>query len=158
MRPGTVPMRQAAGLKCGGHEQNIVEVRTVGTEKQAGGEARLRFSRRAFAVLAWALLLCIVVQTLIAGAAVFGNAERWKMHVLFVHLFEYLPLLMVVFAFAGKLPPVLKWHNIALLVLIVLQYTTANVAAVGALHPVIALVMFWLSLTTARKSLAAARA
>jgi len=124
--------------------------------KQGGGGGR--FSRAAFIFLAWALVLCVVAQTLIAGLAVFGNAEWWRNHVIFVRIFEYLPLLMLVFAFAGKMPATLKWHSVALIVLIILQYFTANTPWAGALHPVIALLMFWLALATARRSLAALKA
>lgn len=128
----------------------------MGTEQQADNGKRLRLWRGAFIALAWVLVLCIAIQTLLAGLAVFSDARWWGSHVMFVRFFELVPLLMLVFAFAGKLRAVLKWHCAALLLLIVLQHATANVAAVGALHPVIALVMFWLALATARRSVAKA--
>jgi hypothetical protein len=70
---------------------------------------------------------------------------------MFVHLFEYLPILMLLFAFAGKLPGSEKWLCAALFGLIIVQYATANIPGAGALHPVIALALFWLSLRAARR-------
>lgn len=114
-----------------------------------GMSGGIKFSRYAFAVLAWLFAACVVIQTFIAGSAVFGNAAQWDNHVMFVHLFEYLPLLMLIVAFTGKMPAAMKWWSAAALLLIFAQYATANVPGAGALHPVIALVLFGASLYAA---------
>ena len=105
-----------------------------------------------FLVLAWLTFGCVTVQTFIAGMAVFTNPNHWETHTTFVHLFEFLPLLMVIFAFAGKLSSALRWQSTAIFLLIIAQYATANIPSAGAVHPVIALVMFWLTLTVAAQA------
>jgi hypothetical protein len=113
---------------------------------------RKGFSYYAFRVTAWLMLACITAQTFIAGLAVFSNPAQWRTHVVFVHIFEYLPIFMLIFAFAGRLPNRVKWMSAALFALIFLQYFTANMPGAGALHPVIALVMFWLAFTLVKET------
>jgi hypothetical protein len=110
---------------------------------------RLRFSRFFFFALSWALVVCIVVQTLFAGLAAFGKPEYWGRHVMFVHIFEMVPILMLIFSFIGRLPVSLRWHSAGLIALVFVQYFTANMPGMGGFHPVIALVMFWISLRAA---------
>lgn len=112
----------------------------------------VRFSGYALTALSWLLVACIAAQTFLAGMAVFQDAAAWRAHRMFVHLFEVVPLLMLSFAFAARVRPMLKWGCAALLALIFAQYATANVAAAGALHPVLALAMFWLSVAVARQA------
>ena len=113
-------------------------------------KAAHRVSRTVFMILAWGLALCILVQTLIAGLAIFTHASYWASHRIFVHIFGYLPILMLVFAFACRLPHSLRWHCVGLYALIYVQYFTANFPNAGALHPVIALLLFWHSLVVAQ--------
>jgi hypothetical protein len=84
--------------------------------------------------------------------AIFNDAGQWSSHVAFVHFFEFLPILMLIFAFAGRLPGALRWQTVALFALIFTQYFTANLPGAGAFHPVIALVLFWLSFKVARRA------
>ncbi|ANY76664.1 hypothetical protein BBD41_20895 [Paenibacillus ihbetae] len=113
-------------------------------------KGRVSFFRGAFLGLAWVLAACIVVQTLIAGMALFRDGSMWRSHVMFVHIFEIVPLLMLVAAFAGSMAARYKWSSLALLLLVFAQYVTANVPTAGALHPVLAISMFWLAVETAR--------
>ena len=84
-------------------------------------------------------------HTGVPGRAVFGGAANWGMHTGFVHLFELLPLVMVLLAFLGRLPTGLRWHPLAVFVLIGLQYALAKAGtSVAALHPVNALLIFWI--------------
>ncbi|WP_274361757.1 DUF6220 domain-containing protein [Paenibacillus thermotolerans] len=108
----------------------------------------MKFSRYAFFTLAWILLACIVVQTLLAGMAVFSDPLKWRQHISFVHLFEFVPIVMLILAFTGRLPKRLIGESAGLFVLIFVQYFTANFPAAGAVHPVIALLLFGLSLHT----------
>ncbi|MDF2964105.1 MAG: putative rane protein [Paenibacillus sp.] len=113
---------------------------------------RTPFSGYVFLVLAWGLVACIVIQTFIAGLAVFNGPSHWSNHRIFVHMFEFLPLIMLVFSFIGKLPQALRWQSAGLFILIFAQYFTANFAGAGAVHPVIATVLFWLSVIVARRA------
>jgi hypothetical protein len=110
------------------------------------GSGRIRIARFLFFILSVLMSICIALQTYIAGAAVFGHVERWDDHVTFVHLFEFLPVFMLIAAFVGKLSAALKWQSAGLLLLIFAQYFTANFPGAGAVHPLIALVLFWLSI------------
>ncbi|WP_372634270.1 DUF6220 domain-containing protein [Cohnella sp.] len=119
--------------------------------EEVKSNAKGRVARTVFRVLAWALVACIVAQTFIAGMALFQDSSHWKTHVVFVHLFEFIPLLMIVFSFAGGLPIRTRWLSLTLFGLIFIQYMTANLPAAGAMHPVIALALIVLSLHVARR-------
>ncbi|NNU84897.1 hypothetical protein ETC05_14050 [Geobacillus sp. BMUD] len=109
-------------------------------------------SRWMFMILAWGLVVSVVVQTFWAGMAIFKNPVYWKNHMMFVHFFEIVPILMLIVAFTGRLPKKLCWQSAGLLGLLFMQYFTANLKSVGAFHPVIALGLFWLSWNVARLS------
>ncbi len=111
------------------------------------------WARTGYRVLAWILLASIVIQVFLAGIAVFGGAANWGMHRGFVHLFELLPLVMTPLAFIGRLPRGLRWHPLVVFFLIGLQYALAQAGnPVAALHPVNALLIFWVTLGMARGS------
>jgi hypothetical protein len=116
-----------------------------------------------FLGLAAVFALCVAAQVFIAGLAVFVTPVHWAQHTAFVHIFEFVPLLMLVVSAAGRLPAHLRWQSAALFALVYAQYFTANIGGlaplVAALHPVVALVIFWLSLhlvQEARRAIAAA--
>lgn len=117
---------------------------------------RVRWSRRAYQVLAWAFVACVAAQVFLAGLGVFVSPIRWTWHETFVHLFEYLPLLMLVLAFTGRLSHRLRWLTALSFVLIGLQYAfieigrDTGVGEIAALHPVNGLLIFWLAVTLAR--------
>jgi hypothetical protein len=108
-----------------------------------------RIGRIVFVCLAAAFAACVLAQVFIAGMAVFINPLNWRWHTTFIHVFEFLPLLMLIFSFVGRLPVAQRWQSGGLFLLIYAQYFTANVAAplpfAAAAHPVIALVIFWLA-------------
>ncbi|MCQ6560257.1 DUF6220 domain-containing protein [Paenibacillus mendelii] len=114
--------------------------------------SRIRGFRWIFLILAWGLIACIVVQTYLAGMAIFDDPSRWRTHVNFVHIFEFIPLLMIVFAHLGKLPIGTGWLCLAQFGLIYFQYFTANLPGAGALHPVMALVLIVLSLYVVKRA------
>lgn len=113
---------------------------------------RVRISRFAFMILGWAMVVCVVAQTFIAGLAIFNDPSHWSGHVIFVHIFEYIPLLMLLFSFLGRLPKAMKWLSFVLFGLIFFQYFTANMPAAGALHPVIALGLIVMSISVAKRA------
>lgn len=122
----------------------------VKAETSDGGFA---WARAGYRVLAWVLLACIAIQVFLAGMAVFGGPANWGMHTGFVHLFELVPLIMIPLAFLGRLPRGLRWHPLVVFFLIGLQYALAQAGTtVAALHPVNALLIFWVTLGMARGS------
>ena len=131
---------------------------TTQSERGGAGQApaaaaaparRGHIARVIFVVLAALFAACVVAQVFIAGMAVFVNPLNWRWHTTFIHIFEFLPLLMLIISFVGRLPAAQRWQCAALIALIYAQYFTANVATVlpfaAAAHPVNALVIFWLA-------------
>jgi hypothetical protein len=59
---------------------------------------------------------------------------------------------MLIAAFVGRLPARAKWLSLAALLLIGLQYALVEIDLPGlaALHPVNALLIFWLAISLAR--------
>jgi hypothetical protein len=116
---------------------------------------RVRWARRGFVLFSGLFAICVVIQVFIAGMAVFVDPANWNLHTTFVHIFELLPLVMLVLAFIGGLPRTLKWLSVGLFVLILVQYATAigfSASLVAAIHPVNALVIFWLAVFTTRRA------
>lgn len=114
---------------------------------------RIRWAQRGYVLLAGLFAVCVLVQVFIAGMAVFVDPANWSLHTTFIHVFELLPLLMLVLAFLGRLPRGLKWLPVGLWVLIIVQYVTANLfgSLVAAIHPVNALVIFVAALVTTQR-------
>lgn len=109
----------------------------------------LSIYRFAFLFLGWGLAACIVVQTLFAGLAIFTDSGYWPRHTSFIHIFEWLPLLSLILVFVAKFPKRFFWEMLMFFVLLHMQYFTAHWSVAGALHPVVALLLFWLSLQIA---------
>ncbi|GAB3062073.1 DUF6220 domain-containing protein [Virgibacillus ainsalahensis] len=112
----------------------------------------VRVWRSVFFYLAVIFVLTVAIQVFLAGFATFMDPAKWMIHVTFVKIIEYLPLLMLIASFVGKLPKSLKWQSIGLFMLIILMYATANIPNAGAFHPVIALVMFWMAISVSQKA------
>lgn len=117
---------------------------------------RIRISRVVFLILAAAFALSIAAQVFLAGFAIFVDPARWSMHTLFVKIFEYLPLFMLLFSFLGQLSKSMRWLSFGLFLLIMAMYATSNMTSsvplAGAFHPVLALIIFWLSVSIVRKA------
>ncbi|MFO7271339.1 DUF6220 domain-containing protein [Sphaerobacter thermophilus] len=120
--------------------------------------ARGHRSRVAFRILAWLFVGCVLVQVLIAGLAIFDTPLRWSWHENFVHFFEYLPLILLVLAFTGRMPHRVRWLSFGAFALIGLQYAFIgmardwNMPVIAALHPVNALLIFWVAVFLARSA------
>lgn len=114
-------------------------------------ETEQRTVSRVWGILFFAMLAlfsaCILIQVFLAGLAIFVEPVYWVRHTMFVRFFELIPILMVVLALIGRLPRRWIWQSVALLFLIFLMYFSANIGStypyMAALHPVLAIVMFW---------------
>lgn len=111
----------------------------------------VRWARVAYRILAWLLVTCVGVQIFLAGWGIW-NHSNWGPHSSFVHVFEGLPLLMLIAAFLGKLPVRLRWLTLLPIVQISLQYALAHIPnpMVNAFHPVNGMLLSWLALYLAR--------
>ncbi|WP_227793561.1 DUF6220 domain-containing protein [Paenibacillus guangzhouensis] len=109
-----------------------------------------------FKLLAWGFLACIVAQVFIAGLASFSDAANWAVHKSFVQMFALVPLIMFLLTFVGGMKGHKRWISLGLFALIVMQFLTVQVFSstfvVAALHPVIALLLFWGAVITVRRA------
>lgn len=116
-----------------------------------------RLAGRLYALLAAALLSCLFIQFFFASMAIFVHPVHWSKHVIFVHLFEWLPIIMLLASIFGKLPGSFRWRTAALVLLIFIMYFTANARVIlpfaAAAHPVIGVIMVWLSVHLFKASL-----
>lgn len=108
---------------------------------------RVRIGRLIYSIMAWLFVICVFFQVFLAGLAVFVSSSHWQDHIVFVRLFEFLPIFMLIAAFIGKLPGLMKWETAGLFIMIIIQYVTAifhvNISVLAALHPVIAILLVW---------------
>lgn len=129
-----------------------------GSAEQSAGQGPKRgtWARWTFLALSGVYAICIAIQVFLAGLSIFANPIHWSKHTNFIHFIEYLPLLMLIFSFAGRLPAAMRWQSFGLFALVMAMYATANLAAlssiVAAFHPVLALAMFWLSVIVAGRA------
>ncbi|HEX7064030.1 MAG TPA: DUF6220 domain-containing protein [Bacillales bacterium] len=122
------------------------------------GETKGGITQVVYAFFAWLFFACVVVQVFLAGVATFSDAAYWGKHMTFAHLFELVPVVLFILSFIGHLRGGLRWWPLILLALIYVQYITANIGKIvsvdfiAALHPVNALVIFWIAMVTALRA------
>ncbi|MBO9610221.1 MAG: hypothetical protein J7639_29955 [Paenibacillaceae bacterium] len=117
---------------------------------------RVPVVRFVFALLAMVFAAAIVVQVFLAGMALFVHVGDWSMHRSFINYFEYVPILMFILAFPGRIRGLMRWLGLVLFVLCSLQHITVQVLVdvwvLGALHPIIAMLLFMFSAYGVRQS------
>ena len=112
------------------------------------------FSRRLYLWSAWAFLASVVAQVFFIGLQLFAGAAK-ELHMGFGYLVLLLSLVVVVAAFLAGTPTRSKRWAGALFGVTLLQVILAGLAYSGpnplaALHPVNALLVFWVALTVVR--------
>ncbi|BBH22708.1 hypothetical protein Back11_40530 [Paenibacillus baekrokdamisoli] len=107
-------------------------------------------------LLASLFLISVLIEVFLAGMASLVNATHWKDHTTFVHFFEMLPVGIFVLSFVAKIGGAVRWLSLTLVGFIGLQYITVNlvdtIPMLAAMHPVFAIVLFWLSIVMVKKS------
>ena len=115
----------------------------------------MRTWRIAYAILAWLYLAGIVVQVFLAGASLFEMLE-WTTHRELGWGLGSAPILLLVLAFPARLERRTMWLTLGLTVAAVVQPELAaarsSFPVVAALHPVNALLVFWLAWLVARSA------
>lgn len=135
----------------GGHRQGTPErFATLIVPAPVRGTMEPRPWRWAFAVAAWLFVAAVVVQVYLAGHALFAEAG-WEAHENWVHVFEFLPIVLFAVAWPARVGRDFPWWSLGLFLLTGAQYGLAAAPdAVGALHPVngvlIAVLGLWLAL------------
>ncbi|MFC5649796.1 DUF6220 domain-containing protein [Paenibacillus solisilvae] len=125
---------------------------TESQDKPAG----LGYIRFIILLLAGLFLISVMIQVFLAGMASLVNASHWQEHRSFIHYFEIIPVGIFVLSFIGHVRGAVRWLGLMMILFIGLQYMTANMAsrlpALGALHPVLALFLFWISIVAVQKA------
>ncbi|MCC3372061.1 DUF6220 domain-containing protein [Cohnella sp. REN36] len=107
-----------------------------------------------FKWLAWIFAVGILVQVLFAGMALFYDTKHWTDHSSFATYISLVPVLMLVTAFAARLPTKLRAQTGMLIGMIVLIVWSAmfssEIGWFAALHPVIALLLFFRTMAIIR--------
>ena len=109
-------------------------------------------ARRAFPWLAWLYVASLLIQVFLAGLAIFNDPATFAIHVDFGRVvLGLMSLLLPIVAWIGRLP--LVRLSAGVLLFYVFQTSLPEVRAsypvVAALHPVFALVLFWLAVRLA---------
>lgn len=105
--------------------------------------------------LAWIFAAAILTQVFLAGLALFSDPTHWASHASFASYFSVLPIVMLATAFIAKLPGIIRLHNAILLGIILLMFVSgvfsSELEYLSALHPVIALFLFYRTMTLIKK-------
>lgn len=112
-------------------------------------------ARRAFVIGSWLVVASIVVQVFLAGLGIFTNVGFfWHANVNGAVVF-FLPLLVVLVGWVGRVPRRTLWWTAALPGLVVVQsillvpyhmHATGVLRAISSLHAANALLIFWVAL------------
>ncbi len=110
-------------------------------------ESRLRLSRYAYATAAWLFVVGILTQVFLIGLTFLGGRPNLQNHAGLGHGLAIAPLLMVVFAYTGRLPRPTKpftWLALVIYVLLadVVIFMRGSAPIIAALHPVLAVILF----------------
>ncbi|MBI5670414.1 MAG: hypothetical protein HZC41_20665 [Chloroflexi bacterium] len=110
-------------------------------------ESRERFSRYAYAAVAWLFVAGILMQVFLIGLTFLGGRPSLQTHAGLGHGLAIAPLLMVVLAYTGRLPSPMKpftWLALVVYVLLadVVIFLRGSAPIIAALHPVLAVLLF----------------
>ena len=111
---------------------------------------------RVYLVLVWLYLAGIVVQTFLAGTALFAPERNFDLHRDLGYLLHLAPIGLVIVAVAGRVGrEIITWTG-ALLVVQGIQPLLPGLRAdlpwAAALHPVLVLAIFWLGVMLGLKA------
>lgn len=110
-------------------------------------ETRLRVARYGYALVAWLFAGGILMQVFLIGLSLLGGQPSWQTHRGLGHGLAIAPLLMITFAYAGRLRRPIKlltWLAFVVYVLLadVVIFLRGSIPEVAALHPVLAVLLF----------------
>ena len=121
----------------------------------------VRGFRWAYAALAWLFVAGVIYQVLLAGLFLFDPTSSSKAHIDFGYSLSLAPVLILVAGAIGRVGSRLLLWTAALLVLAFVQASLPSLRDgtpfVAALHPVNAMLVFWLALTIGMRAWALVR-
>lgn len=114
------------------------------------------YARFAFVGLVWLYLAGILVQTFLAGLALFTPERDFDLHRNLGYLLHLAPIGLLIVALAGRVGREIMTWTIALLIVQGIQPLLPmlgdDMPWAAALHPVLVLAIFWLGLTLGLKA------
>ena len=114
-------------------------------------------ARTAYWVIAWLFVAALLAQVYLIGLAFLAAQPTLEPHVGLGHTLGILLLPLLVLTYVARHPRPLKYRTWLLLGVYIMQAEVfavirSSVPVVAALHPVLALVLFWLAVTVAVRS------
>jgi hypothetical protein len=110
-------------------------------------------------ILKWTariFVLVILAQVFIAGLALFVDSADWVAHTNFARVFIFFPVFIILLTFIARLPFSYRLKGIQQLAMVILMFVTADLSSkigfLSALHPVIAVGMFWSAMKLAKQA------
>ena len=106
--------------------------------------------------LVWIYLAAIVVQVFLAGISLFGAARDFSDHVNLGWILHLGPVPLLIVAAVGRVGARTLWWTAALLLSVAVQPFLPGLRGdlpwVAALHPVNAMLIFWLTVTVGMRA------
>lgn len=130
----------------------------------AHGISVVQVARVMYVIAVMAFVGCVLLQVYFAGLAVLVNPVYWVQHVTFAHEIVWVFPPMLAFGLIGRVPGrtvaaiVLAFGLYVLQFLLIYLPGKLGLLALRGLHPVNALMLFWLSVTLVRGAWQRARA
>lgn len=120
-------------------------------------------TRIIYLIIAWLFPVAILVQVFLVGLSLFTSQPYWDAHISLGHMIGVLPILLYILAYLGRLPRrtvILTWlaFGTYLVQAEVFAVIRADAPLFAAFHPVLALVLFALSLIIALQARTVVRA
>ena len=116
----------------------------------------VRGARYAFSALAWAFVAGVVLQVFFIGLALFAGPENLELHVTLGWILHVVPILILTAAALARAGRTRILQVTALVVTVffvpILALLRADAPVAAALHPVAALLAFWLAIVVAREA------
>jgi|SRR5262245_40255467 len=117
----------------------------------------VKWTRILYLIVAWLFPVAILIQVFLVGLSLFTGQAYWSTHRDVGHSLAVLPLLLVILAYLGRLPGSEKrliWlqFGVYLVQAEVFAAIRDSVPLFAAFHPVLALVLFALSLIIALRA------
>lgn len=114
-------------------------------------------ARIAYVIIAWLFVAALLAQVYLIGLVFLAAQPTLEAHVGFGHTVGILLLLMLILTYVARHPRSLKVWTWGLFGLYILQAEVfagirGALPLVGALHPVLALALFWLAVTVALRA------
>lgn len=113
-------------------------------------------ARLVFKAMVMIFAICILIQVFLAGLALFWNSAQWASHTGFAKLLIIVSIVILVISFIARLPLSLRLRSAGLLGIIILIAVSAKLPSgigyLSALHPVLALMLFFGTMSLVRKT------